>query len=174
MDGYHLSRAQLSAMTDPAHAYARRGAEFTFDGESFLKLVQCVRAQKQDSPTLYAPSFDHAVKDPKDDDIPIYGSTRIIVFEGNYLSLNKSPWREAAQVMDESWFVNVDFEVARQRLIERHVRTGVEDTPEGAERRTRENDLINGEEIVKNRIEGIHEVVMSKEDRAWEPQAQSM
>lgn len=31
MDGYHYYRHQLDKMDDPEHAYARRGAEFTFD-----------------------------------------------------------------------------------------------------------------------------------------------
>jgi len=44
MDGYHLTRAQLSAMPDAATAHARRGAAFTFDGASFLALVAALRA----------------------------------------------------------------------------------------------------------------------------------
>jgi len=84
MDGYHLTRAQLSAMPDPETAHARRGAEFTFDGEGFLGFVQTLRQPVTTSAgTIYAPSFDHAVKDPKENDIAILPSHRIIVFEGN-------------------------------------------------------------------------------------------
>ena len=172
MDGYHLSRAQLSAMPDPTHAHARRGAEFTFDGPSFLALVKAVRSQTPNSPTLYAPSFDHAIKDPKENDIPILASTKIIVFEGNYLSLDKEPWKEAAGLMDEVWFVDVDFEVARRRLVERHVSTGVAPTEGEAEKRVKENDLLNGEEIVKRRIRNVDEIIVSREDDGWKPQAQ--
>ena len=72
MDGYHFSRAQLSAMPDPSTAHARRGAAFTFDASSFLKLVQALREPlAPESKTLFAPSFDHAVKDPVQDDVPI-------------------------------------------------------------------------------------------------------
>ena len=93
MDGYHLSRAQLDAMPDPATAHDRRGAAFTFDGDAFLKLVKMLREPLlPESQTLYAPSFDHALKDPVADDIAIAPSARLIVFEGNYLSLNRSPW----------------------------------------------------------------------------------
>jgi pantothenate kinase len=174
MDGYHLSRAQLSALPNPVEAHARRGAEFTFDGASFLTLVRAIRAQTLDpnSRILYAPSFDHAVKDPKADDIPILPTTKIIIFEGNYLSLDKEPWSTAAALMDELWFVEVDFEVARRRLVERHVRTGVTATAEEAERRVTENDLVNGEEIVKCRIKDVDEVIVSREDVAWKPEAQ--
>ncbi|MCJ1433671.1 hypothetical protein MMC27_003035 [Xylographa pallens] len=170
MDGYHLSRAQLSALPDPATAHARRGAEFTFDGTSFLTLVRLLRSPLTAStPTYFAPSFDHAVKDPVASDITIPATARIIVFEGNYLSLNKSPWREAAELMDELWFVEVSEERARERLVERHVRTGVAGSREEAARRAEENDLVNGREIVEGRVDGVSEVVVSWEDEGWRP-----
>lgn len=169
MDGYHYSRAQLSAMEDPENAHARRGAEFTFDGPSFLELVKAVRAQTPESPVLFAPSFDHALKDPKADDIPILPGVQVLLFEGNYLSLDKSPWNEAAAMMDELWFVEVDFDTARRRLIERHVRTGVTATAEEADKRVTENDLVNGEEIARCKIGSVDEVIFSKDDDAWKP-----
>jgi pantothenate kinase len=169
MDGYHLSRAQLSAMPDPKYAHDRRGAEFTFDGGSFVGLVRRIREPlTPESKTVFAPSFDHAVKDPVQDDIPIEPTTRILIFEGNYLSLDKEPWRSAARLMDELWFVEVDFETARKRLIPRHVKAGIAANEEEADRRVRENDLVNGEEIVKGRLE-VHEVVVSREDEVWKP-----
>lgn len=172
MDGYHLSRAQLDAMPDPITAHARRGAAFTFDGASFLSLVHSLRSPITSStPTLHAPSFDHAKKDPVENDIAIPPSTRLIIFEGNYLSLNKSPWKNAAQLMDELWFVEVDFDVARKRLVRRHVRSGIAEDGESAGRRADENDLVNGREIVKNRLE-VQEVIQSREDRKWAPEGQ--
>lgn len=175
MDGYHFSRAQLSAMPNPEEAFARRGAEFTFDGISFLALVRAVRAQTSDPERaiVFAPSFDHAVKDPKADDIPILPSTKVIIFEGNYLSLKKEPWSSAAALMDELWFVEVGFDIARERLVERHVKTGVEASRDEAEKRVTQNDLVNGEEIVRYRIEAVDEVIVSKEDDAWKPESQS-
>jgi pantothenate kinase len=84
MDGYHLTRAQLSAMPDPVTAHARRGAEFTFDGAGFLQLVEALREPLTSlSKTIYAPSFDHAVKDPKAGDTPVGVEQRVVVFEGN-------------------------------------------------------------------------------------------
>jgi pantothenate kinase len=168
MDGYHLTRAQLAAMPDPTYAAARRGAAFTFDGHKFLALVQSLRESlmtKVDS--IYAPSFDHAVKDPVDDDIPIPATSRVIFFEGNYLSLDKEPWSQAAKLMDELWFVDVDFEVARKRLVRRHVKAGIARDEEEADKRARENDLVNGREIVDNRL-AVQEVISSIYDPAWE------
>lgn len=167
MDGYHLTRSQLSAMPDPVNAHARRGAAFTFDGPAFHALVKSIRAPlRAGSGPVYAPSFDHAVKDPKEDDIAILPTHRIVVFEGNYIALDREPWNLAAGLMDELWFVDVDFEVARRRLIKRHVQAGIAKDEEEADRRARENDLVNGRKIVDFRVE-VHEVVVSREDGEW-------
>ena len=172
MDGFHLSRAQLSAMPDPATAHNRRGAAFTFDGASFLELVKDLRKPLlPESKTLYAPSFDHAVKDPVANDIPIYPSARVVILEGNYLSLNKGPWKQAAELMNELWFVEVDFETAKRRLVERHVEAGIAKDEDEAGRRAQENDLMNGTEIVKDRMP-VKEVIVSREDASFKPDGQ--
>ncbi|KAH7401556.1 hypothetical protein BKA66DRAFT_109720 [Pyrenochaeta sp. MPI-SDFR-AT-0127] len=167
MDGYHLSRAQLDAMPDPDSAHARRGAAFTFDGNSFLRLVERLREPIcPETQTLYAPSFDHAIKDPVENDIAIAASVRIVIFEGNYCSLNKNPWKQAAELMDELWFVDVDFKVARQRLVYRHVKAGIAKDEIDAGKRADENDLVNGKEIVDMRL-NVHELIKSQEDANW-------
>ncbi|KAJ5144005.1 Phosphoribulokinase/uridine kinase [Penicillium bovifimosum] len=168
MDGYHLTRAQLAAMPDPVYAAARRGAAFTFDGEKFLSLVRDLRQPiHKQTVNLYAPSFDHAVKDPVDGDIVIPADCRVVFFEGNYLSLNREPWSTAAALMDELWFVDVDFEVARKRLVLRHIKAGIAKDAEEADKRARENDLVNGKEIVEERLP-VQEVVSSIFDPIWE------
>jgi pantothenate kinase len=169
MDGYHYSRSYLSSMPDPANAHARRGAAFTFDSASLLKLITALRSPLTEStPTIYAPSFDHALKDPVENDIPIPPSSRILIFEGNYLSLSTQPWKEIGEVMDELWFVEVDFDVAGRRLVPRHVAAGIAANEEEAWKRVRENDLVNGREIVDGRVR-VDEVVVSREDDAWKP-----
>lgn len=154
-------------MPDPAYAAARRGAAFTFDGEKFLKLVRALREPvTAETKSVYAPSFDHAVKDPVDDDIEVPASCRVVFFEGNYLSLDRDPWNRAAGLMDELWFVDVDFEVARERLVRRHVLAGIAEDERAAEKRVRENDLVNGREIVDCRL-GVQEVINSTFDAGW-------
>lgn len=178
MDGFHLSRAQLSALPDPANAHARRGAAFTFDSAKFLALVQKVRlpllgereGERESSSSttkiIYAPSFDHAIKDPVENDIMIPITARIIVFEGNYLSLAKGLWKEAAALMDELWFVSVDMDTARRRLVRRHVKAGITRNEEDALKRVEENDLVNGREILDFSLD-VQEVIVSKEDENW-------
>ena len=176
MDGYHLTRAQLSAMPDPHTAHARRGAAFTFDAAAFLKLVKEMREPLcPETGTIFAPSFDHAVKDPVADDIPIPATTRIIVMEGNYLSLGTGApeWKQAAEMMDELWFVEVDEDVARQRLTKRHVASGIAANEEEGRRRADENDLVNGHEIIRGRLP-VTEVIYSREDDEWKPERQGI
>lgn len=93
--------------------------------------------------------------------------------EGNYLSLGEGEWKEAAELMDELWFVEVDEKVARQRLMKRHVEAGIARDEEEAGRRADENDLVNGKEIIEKRLP-VHEVIVSKEDRRWGPEAQGL
>ena len=93
-------------MPDPNEAFKRRGAAFTFDAEAFVKLVRRLRMEpvtKRDDPSrlITAPSFDHAVKDPVEDDIHLSSAEDLIVLEGNYLLLNQAPWNQIAGLVDE-------------------------------------------------------------------------
>lgn len=163
-------------MPDPDTAHARRGAAFTFNAPAFLELVKKLREPLlPESSTIYAPSFDHAVKDPVADDIPIHPASRILVFEGNYLSLGTGApeWKEAAEMMDELWFVQVDESVARERLVKRHVAAGLASNEEEAGKRADENDLVNGKEITQGKLH-VHEVITSKHDGSWKPEQQGM
>lgn len=169
MDGYHLTRAQLSAMPDPVNAHDRRGAAFTFDGGAFYELIKMLRKPiTPESKTLYAPSFDHAVKDPVENDIAIHVGTKVLVFEGNYIALDQAPWRDAALLMDEIWFVEVDNHVARKRLVSRHVKAGIAKDEEEGGKRADQNDLVNGKEIMDKRLD-VHELIKSVEDEGWKP-----
>ena len=137
--------------------------------DAFLALIKQLRKPiTPESKTLYAPSFDHAVKDPVEDDIAINVGTKILVFEGNYVALNVEPWSEAADLMDQIWFVEVDNDVARKRLISRHVKAGIAKDEEDAGKRADQNDLINGQEIMQKRRK-IDEIVQSIDDDGWKP-----
>ena len=156
-------------MPNPATAHHRRGAAFTFDNKAFLELVKMLRKPLlPESKTIYAPSFDHAIKDPVADDIPIHPASKVVILEGNYLSLNQGLWKEAAELMDELWFVEVDFETARRRLVVRHVAAGIVKDEQEAGNRADENDLVNGRQIVDQRLE-VQEIIISKEDETWRP-----
>ncbi|GAB1315120.1 hypothetical protein MFIFM68171_05330 [Madurella fahalii] len=168
MDGYHYTRAQLDAMPDPATSHARRGAAFTFDGERFLRLVQQLREPLTDeTTTIFAPSFDHAIKDPKENDIPVERTHRIVVLEGNYTLLSTAPWFLAAALFHLKIFISTPPSTARTRLAARHLAAGLASTPAEADRRAVENDLPNGEEIIRLRIPDVDVVIESLEDNSW-------
>jgi pantothenate kinase len=68
--------------------------------------------------------------------------------------------------MDLRWFVDVEPAVARVRLARRHVTAGIVKSLEEGDRRAVENDLPNGEEVVRRRVD-VDEVVRSVEDGGW-------
>jgi len=61
---------------------------------------------------------------------------------------------------------NADVEM--DRLVPRHVKAGIAANVEEAEKRVMENDLLNGEEIIRDRMK-VDEIVISREDGAWKP-----
>ncbi len=160
MDGFHYSRAYLAAMPNPKEAIYRRGAAFTFDAEGYYELVRKLREEpvvpqgdgssSSVEQTVYAPSFDHAVKDPVADDIAIEPRSRVLVFEGNYCALNRPPWSDAAKVMDEIWFIAIDRNVARERLVKRHVASGICPDEAFARHRVDSTDSLNAEDVLAN------------------------
>ncbi|KAG6333025.1 hypothetical protein ID866_6060 [Astraeus odoratus] len=141
LDGWHFTRAQLDAMENPKLAHDRRGAHWTFDDKAYVAFVHLLRAPVlQDTRAIYAPSFDHALKDPTPHAVVVQPHHRVVVIEGLYTMLDVEGWRDAAEMMDERWWVEVDWEVGKERLIKRHVRTGVAKDMEEAIWRANEND----------------------------------
>ena len=99
MDGFHLTRAQLAASTDPSpeEMLARRGAHWTFDGAAFVETVREVveassNGEKTSDRTVLAPSFDHGVGDPCPGAVEVRPAHRLVLVEGNYLLLPLEPW----------------------------------------------------------------------------------
>lgn len=156
-------------MPDPALAHFRRGAHFTFSPQLLAKLIIACKAPipSSDAPTIYAASFDHAVKDPVEDDIPIKPAHRILLFEGNYLTLSApEEWAAVSALFDERWFVEVDEETAKRRLAQRHVAAGICNTYEEAVDRAERNDLVNGRYVLENMVEVDHKI-KSVEDEGF-------
>ncbi|KAF7154471.1 hypothetical protein RHSIM_Rhsim01G0269700 [Rhododendron simsii] len=157
MDGFHFYCHQLDAMevviplfmtllmSDPEEAHARRGAPWTFDPELLLKCLNTLRVQG----SVYAPSFDHVVGDPVQDDIFVNLQHKVVIVEGNYLLLDKGVWKDISSVFDEKWFIEVDIETAMQRVLKRHILTGK--PPDVAKWRIEYNDRPNAELIMKSK-----------------------
>ncbi|KAK7949387.1 uncharacterized protein PG986_010273 [Apiospora aurea] len=149
MDGFHHTKATLAGFSDPDMAFWRRGAPFTFDADGLLDLIAALKIGPLTGPDseehiFAAPSFDHAVQDPVVDDIRISSRSKIVIIEGNYTLLDEHPWNKIAELVDERWFVDVPPEVAKERLVLRHLAAGIETSREAAAHRVEENDLPNG------------------------------
>lgn len=141
LDGWHYTRAELDAMPDPKLAHDRRGAHWTFDGPSYVDFVRSLREDITPlTPVITAPSFDHAIKDPTPHAVAIHPYHRIVIIEGLYTFLSTEPWVGAGKLLDERWFIEVNAIKARERLVKRHVITGVAKDMEEAIWRSDEND----------------------------------
>ncbi|KAK5053823.1 hypothetical protein LTR84_001785 [Exophiala bonariae] len=158
MDGFHYSKAALALFPDPCLAVRRRGAPFTFDAAAFVQLVMKLKEAPvtfvdESVYSIRAPSFDHRVQDPVADDIEISSRNRIVILEGNYTLFNQTPWNQIGNKVDERWFVDVSPEVAKERLVERHLQAGIECSRELALTRVENNDLLNADLIKRHLLE---------------------
>lgn len=90
MDGFQLSREQLSRMPDPAFAFKRRGAPFTFVAEGFVAFVQALKESCKFSTrtSIKGPSFDHKRKDPEPNGIYVGIGVKVVIIEGLYTLLD--------------------------------------------------------------------------------------
>ncbi|KAK0440742.1 P-loop containing nucleoside triphosphate hydrolase protein [Armillaria borealis] len=165
LDGWHLTRAQLDQFPDPTLAHSRRGIHWTFDGPAYLAFVKSLRTPLDASPVITAPSFDHAVKDPTPDAVTIRSHHRIVIIEGLYTCLSVDHWAEAGRLLDERCYLRLDIEEARQRLVKRHVLTGITQTLDDAHLRAEQNDMPNGTFIIENMLEPTR-IIDSVEDSA--------
>lgn len=57
------------------------------------------------------------------------------------------------------WFIDVEREVAKTRLIKRHIQAGIENNWEDASRRVESNDLLNLDLVIGSK--GIPSVVIN-------------
>jgi pantothenate kinase len=117
MDGFHLADVELRrlGLTD------RKGAPETFDPGGYCALLRRLRNCRAD---VWAPAFDREIEQPIAGSIPIPGTTRVIVTEGNYLLLDRGPWAAIRELLDEVWFCELEEAVRLERLVARHERFG--------------------------------------------------
>ncbi|KAF3939070.1 hypothetical protein ABW19_dt0208757 [Dactylella cylindrospora] len=165
MDGFHYSRDTLDALPDPQEAHRRRGAPFTFDAKGIIELLENLKepVSANRSTIIYAPSFDHALKDPVANDIAILPSQRIILVEGNYLCFEPSTqsseagtdqtsvgiWHQISSAFHEKWVIETPLDVASSRLALRHLKAAIVKTLAEGYTRANGSDKQNAEQIIK-------------------------
>ncbi|MBW0474596.1 hypothetical protein O181_014311 [Austropuccinia psidii MF-1] len=150
MGGIIRKRSVLDTFEDPVEAHRRRGAPHTFDSKFYRKFIKSL-LEPTSSETLFAPSFSHTAKDPVLDAIPILPNHKIIIIEGLYTSLQEGEdWKMASSLIHLSILVNVSPQLSRQRLIQRHVSSGICSDSQQAAERVDFNDQPNGEYLLSH------------------------
>jgi pantothenate kinase len=124
MDGFHLADAALERLG----LRDRKGAPETFDALGYAALLRRLRDSQQ---VVWAPGFERGLEQPLAGEIAIGPEIELVVTEGNYLLLDEPPWREVRAALDEVWFLDLDDDVRRKRLVARHIEFGK--SPEEAE-----------------------------------------
>lgn len=119
MDGFHLAQVTLERLGRAQ----RKGAPDTFDSAGFIALLRRLR-QQVPGETVYAPDFNRALEEPIAGAIAIAAHTPLVITEGNYLLLEDDGWGGARALLDEVWYLEVDADLRRQRLLARHMQFG--------------------------------------------------
>ena len=114
MDGFHLADAELVRL-GRSH---RKGAPDTFDVDGYVHLLRRLVDNTDD--VVYAPEFRRELELAEAGAIAVPRTTPIVVTEGNYL-LHFPGVRD---LLTESWYVDVDPTLRRERLVARHVGHG--------------------------------------------------
>src|SRR5215212_10006809 len=143
MDGFHFTKAELGQFPNPAEAFARRGAPWTFDATALQQRLQLLReaAGREDIPW---PGFEHAVGDPVEGAYTVPASTRLVIVEGLYLLHQADGWETISPLFDERWYLDTPLEIAMERLAQRHMQAwGM--TRDQAEHRIATSDRLNAE-----------------------------
>ncbi|MEJ5914511.1 nucleoside/nucleotide kinase family protein [Pseudokineococcus sp. 1T1Z-3] len=118
MDGFHLADVALRRLG----RLERKGAPDTFDAAGFAALLGRLRSEL--SATVYAPAFERHLEQPLAGALAVAPECRLVVSEGNYLLLDDPAWAGVRALLDEVWFVTVDDDLRRDRLVARHVQFG--------------------------------------------------
>lgn len=113
MDGFHLPQARLVEL----ERRDRMGAPDTFDVDGFVAALAAVH---NSGTTVVAPGFDREIEESVPGQITIVQELRTVVVEGNYLL----HWPAVRELLDVTFFVDVDRDIRLERLEERHRRYG--------------------------------------------------
>jgi pantothenate kinase len=123
MDGFHLPQNRLVELG----RRQRMGAPDTFDVAGFATVLAALR--RDDGPVT-APGFDRSIEEPVAGAVTIGRGIRTVYVEGNYLLHDADGWQVIPGLLDDTWYLDLDDELRRERLTTRHIQSGK--TPDAA------------------------------------------
>jgi pantothenate kinase len=139
MDGFHYAQRELARLGRTE----RKGAPDTFDAAGYVALLRRLRDAGPD--VVYAPEFRRDLEEPIGSAIPVPAEVPLVVTEGNYLLLNRGPWRPVRPLLDQVWFLAPPEDERLAALVARHQAFGR--TADEATARVLGTDRANAELI---------------------------
>lgn len=117
MDGFHLADCEL----DRLGRRHRKGAPDTFDAAGYVALLRRLLDRTDD--VVYAPLFRRKLELAEAGAVPVPRDVPLVVTEGNYL-LADGAFGPVRHLLTECWYLDIDPQVRRDRLVARHIRHG--------------------------------------------------
>jgi pantothenate kinase len=139
LDGYHFDDRVLELRG----LRARKGAPETFDVAGLNHML--IRLKHNEESEVAVPVFDRDLEIARAGARLIPRSAKHVIVEGNYLLLDRSPWRDLHAHFDITVMIDVPEAVLRERLIGRWRGYGL--SPEEVAAKLELNDLPNGRVI---------------------------
>ncbi len=144
MDGYHFDDRVLVARG----LRARKGAPETFDVGGLLHMLGRLRRNEEDE--IAVPVFDRALEIARAGASLIPRTVSRVIVEGNYLLLDRPPWRGLHAFFDITVAIAVPEDVLRRRLTRRW--RGYRLLPKEIEVKLELNDLPNGRLVAASSV----------------------
>jgi pantothenate kinase len=142
MDGFHFDDTVL----EKRGLRGRKGAPETFDYSGFEALLKRIRAVE---PDIAIPVFDRTMELSRAAAEIIPADVKFILVEGNYLTLDETPWSGLAPLFDFSLFVDVPRSELERRLMQRWHEHGKSD--DEARAWIASNDMPNIDRVLARR-----------------------
>jgi len=136
MDGYHFDDRVLEIRG----LRARKGAPETFDVAGLLHMLK--RLKRNAEPEIAVPVFDRDLEIARAGARLIPHAARHVIVEGNYLLLDRPPWRDLHNLFDITVMIDVPEATLKERLVRRWRDYGLGQAEISA--KVDGNDLPNG------------------------------
>ena len=152
MDGWHWPNRYLDAATTldeegrVVPLRQRKGGPESFDAAGLAAAIRDLQTARG---AVSLPVYDRRVHDPVPGGLTIGPGTSIVLVEGNFLLEQAPPWDAVSRALHPRLFVECDPRLARERVIERHIRGGL--SPEDAARKYEANDRLNTQAVLNTR-----------------------